>query len=85
MSETQENQFDRWAKDLRKQIKAIGQELHHELWYRTALNSVEEPSVHDASEVSANILLAYRHLEDAAMRLGKAIQARDGGVSVYKE
>lgn len=30
-----------------------------------------------------NIMLAYRHLEDASMRLGKVIQALDGGVSVY--
>jgi len=35
------------------------------------------------SEVLANLTLAYRHLEDASMRLGKAIQAADGGVSVY--
>jgi hypothetical protein len=28
-------------------------------------------------------MLAYRHLEDASMRLGKAIQAMDGGTSVY--
>lgn len=34
-------------------------------------------------EVIANVTLAYRHLEDASMRLGKAIQAIDGGVSVY--
>lgn len=35
------------------------------------------------SEMHANITLAYRHLEDARMRIGKAIQAYDGGVSVY--
>jgi hypothetical protein len=34
-------------------------------------------------EAVANIMLAYRHLEDASMRLGKVIQALDGGVSVY--
>jgi hypothetical protein len=34
-------------------------------------------------EAIANVMLAYRHLEDASMRLGKAIQALDGGVSVY--
>jgi len=34
-------------------------------------------------EAVANVTLAYRHLEDAGMRLGKAIQAIDGGVSVY--
>jgi hypothetical protein len=37
----------------------------------------------DRGEMIANVMLAYRHLEDARMRLGKAIQAYDGGVSVY--
>lgn len=37
----------------------------------------------DVGESKANIMLAYRHLEDARMRLGKVIQAEDGGVSVY--
>ena len=37
----------------------------------------------DNGEAIANVMLAYRHLEDASMRLGKAIQALDGGVSVY--
>jgi len=32
----------------------------------------------DQSEVMANLTLAYRHLEDARMRIGKAIQAYDG-------
>lgn len=36
---------------------------------------------HYDSEVVANITIAYRALEDAAMRFGKAIQAADGGVS----
>lgn len=35
------------------------------------------------SEMKANIMLAYRHLEDARMRLGKTIQAYDGGESCY--
>ena len=35
------------------------------------------------AEAKANVMLTYRHLEDASMRLGKAIQALDGGVSVY--
>ena len=34
-------------------------------------------------EAIANLMLAYRHLEDASMRLGKVLQALDGGVSVY--
>lgn len=37
----------------------------------------------DKCEMIANIELAYRHLEDARMRLGKAIQAFDGGESCY--
>jgi hypothetical protein len=37
----------------------------------------------DRGEAIANLMLCYRHLEDASMRLGKAIQARDGGTSVY--
>lgn len=37
----------------------------------------------DRNEAIANLVLAYRHLEDAAMRLGKCIQACDGGESIY--
>ena len=37
----------------------------------------------DDGEMKANIMLAYRHLEDARMRLGKVVQAYDGGQSVY--
>lgn len=34
-------------------------------------------------EAMENIMLAYRHIEDARMRLGKVIQAIDGGTSCY--
>jgi hypothetical protein len=37
----------------------------------------------DFAEMQANLMLAYRHLEDARMRLGKVIQAQEGGVSIY--
>ncbi|GAJ19573.1 unnamed protein product, partial [marine sediment metagenome] len=37
----------------------------------------------DLPEILANLQLAYRHLEDAHMRLGKAVQAYDGGESCY--
>lgn len=39
----------------------------------------------NVAEMKANVMLAYRHLEDAAMRLGKAVQAFDGGKSVYDD
>lgn len=41
------------------------------------------PEDPDRGEMIANVTLAYRHIEDAIMRLGKAIQAYDGGKSVY--
>lgn len=36
-------------------------------------------------EARANIELALRHLEDCRMRLGKVIQAMDGGKSCYNQ
>lgn len=41
------------------------------------------PAEADDHEMIANVTLAFRHLEDAKMRLGKAIQAFDGGQSCY--
>lgn len=35
------------------------------------------------SEAHANVTLAFRHLEDARMRLGKVMQALEGGTSCY--
>lgn len=45
----------------------------------------EADEQHDRGEMIANIKLAYRHLEDARMRLGKVIQAYKGGVSIYDQ
>jgi hypothetical protein len=56
---------------LRRELKPIAEQVR-------ALVGGEAPP-----EANANAMLAYRHLEDASMRLGKAIQALDGGVSVY--
>ena len=33
-------------------------------------------------EMKANVMLAYRHLEDARMRIGKVLQAAGDGVSI---
>lgn len=43
----------------------------------------ELPEISDQSEMMANIMLTYRHLEDARMRIGKVVQAFDGGKSAY--
>lgn len=64
-------------KDIRKEIKNTAEVLKA---YKTVIQC---PEGADKGEVIANLTLAYRHLEDASMRIGKAIQAYDGGVSVY--
>ena len=62
---------------LRREIKATADKL-------AVLRSTGAPdTMAEPAEVYANLTLAYRHLEDASMRLGKAIQALDGGTSVY--
>lgn len=52
---------------------------------RTMTATVSElPEGVEFQEVNANLMLAVRHLEDARMRLGKAIQhGSQGGVSKY--
>jgi hypothetical protein len=57
----------------RRRLKVIADEV----WL------MRHPNPAIPGEALANATLAYRHLEDASMRLGKAIQALDGGVSVY--
>lgn len=68
--------------NIRSQIKSLAKHLKD---VKNMHNStaVKPAPKEDRAEVLANLMLAYRHLEDASMRLGKAIQAYDGGVSVY--
>lgn len=63
------------AEDIRREIKHIAERLNELRKF--------QPATPIGGEVFANATLAYRHLEDASMRLGKAMQALDGGVSVY--
>jgi len=42
----------------------------------------EQAYVRQHGEMKANIMLAYRHLEDARMRIGKILQAAEDGVSI---
>ena len=46
-------------------------------------NYKPETPVEIGGEVMANLTLAYRHLEDASMRIGKVKQALNGGESIY--
>ncbi len=70
----------------RRAIKAIAAqvwELRGEVVAAQHFAGDGVPKIQNTSECIANLVLAYRHLEDASMRIGKAIQAADGGVSVY--
>ena len=64
--------------EIDKTGKAVRKLMHHE-GFSGGIN----PHGCDFGESKANIMLGFRHLEDARMRLGKAIQAIDGGVSCY--
>jgi hypothetical protein len=72
--------FKAFVNDWRDAVKIIADGVRNLKGHPTA--KTPEPGV-DCGEVNANIMLAYRHLEDARMRLGKAIQATEGGVSCY--
>jgi hypothetical protein len=61
---------------LRRELKPFAEKVR-------ALWDLAVPVTDSEQEAAANLMLAYRHLEDASMRLGKTIQAIDGGVSVY--
>lgn len=67
------------AEELRRDIKATAEKLLATKNERAA----QRISGPNEGELIANLTLAFRHMEDASMRLGKAIQAADGGVSVY--
>ena len=64
----------------RRQIKSIAGSIQA---MKDKVATEPENDKENRGEVMANLMLAYRHLEDASMRLGKVLQARDGGVSVY--
>lgn len=70
--------FSNQCSEARVQIKQVGQFVKE---------LIEQAKLHDEikekGEMIANVTLAYRHMEDAAMRLGKAIQAYEGGESIY--
>lgn len=77
--------FDNSCSMIRGMLREIGEEVlalrkHHDLLRTPYATKPGEP---DKGEMIANLMLSYRHVEDAIMRLGKAIQAYDGGKSVY--
>lgn len=70
--ETLDN-FRKELKDIAKRVKATKEDKE-----KCEVNGTE-----DIGEELANLALAYRHLEDASMRIGKTIQALAGGNNIY--
>jgi len=71
------NQFD----NLRIAMKTLAEQI-----IEVKLSCQTPDGLPDTSykgEVIANLMLSYRHMEDASMRIGKTIQAYEGGKSVY--
>lgn len=60
---------------LRSGIKKISIDVH-EAKEDQRVQAIESPG--SRGEALANLTLAYRHLEDARMRLGKVLEAADG-------
>jgi len=72
--------FKELLDDFRKRLKPIAADVKGAKTVRT---QHPEDNNEDRGEVLANLTLAYRHLEDASMRIGKTIQALAGGKSIY--
>lgn len=75
--------FTEATNSVRSQIKEVARATKFLADIVKAGEHAANIGVEDKGEMIANLMLAYRHLEDASMRLGKALQAHDGGVSVY--
>jgi hypothetical protein len=73
--------FQNACKDYRMALKAVAEEVKN--LHESPVFKIEELYPGQHSEMHANLTLSYRHLEDAVMRLGKAIQAYDHGISIY--
>lgn len=83
-----EEDFIKRAAEIRKEILNLEGDVlvfkHDVSVGDIVLQEVVGDNISDKGEILANITLAYRYLENARMRIGKAIQAYDGGTSMYK-
>lgn len=66
-------------KKIDKRVQLLGGTIS-----KTSEEQGYEP-IAQVGEMLANVALAHRHLEDAAMRLGKVLQAKNGGVSILSK
>jgi hypothetical protein len=77
--------FKTGCQGMRADIELIKSKVKNWMQHPEILQEIWGPpaKIQKRDEMEANLMLAYRHLEDARMRLGKAIQAYDGGASCY--
>jgi len=73
--------WEECCNDLRAECKETEKKVRELMNADTFLNEQAFAGQHD--EMKANVMLAVRHLEDARMRLGKAIQYAADGVSCF--
>ena len=90
--EAQAGPFQRNIARLRDEVKELGNCLveHRQAVFDGRYAELSSNPDHrgdmggsPSSERIANLTLAFRHLEDCRMRLGKAMQAAQGEVSLY--
>jgi hypothetical protein len=68
---------------LRAEIKSVAAKVKTFIQTSSETTPTSDDSARrNGSEMIANATLSYRHLEDAAMRIGKSMQAYQGGVSI---
>lgn len=72
--------FESTCHDERTTMKYIG--IRIKMLMDHKVFSGEEKYSGQHGEMKANIMLTYRHIEDARMRIGKILQAADDGVSI---
>ncbi len=81
--EEQEENFEILCNELRTMIKDTSVNVKDLMAHSELVGGQSAERMGRDDEMRANIMLAYRHLEDARMRVGKILQAKNGGVSVY--
>lgn len=71
--------------DLKKKVNRLRVRIDATANQTKDLRPLIQSGTPEGGEAHANVTLAFRHLEDARMRLGKVIQALDGGTSCYAQ
>jgi hypothetical protein len=78
-----EAHYETLGHDLRADIKRVARRVKR--YIQTSKDTTptsDDGKRQNHSEMIANATLSYRHLEDAAMRIGKAMQGFQGGTSI---